>query len=87
MPTQFLDLTSNTELIGVRIFDNVRHAYDNTWTEFPATEEEYIVKLLDSVDDQINDLIFSAFDEGEDVIVGSKLFPSSAFRQIVEKNA
>ena len=51
-PTQFVNVRSGSSTLGVRVYDDYGHTYDNTWESIPDDDLE-ILKLVLEMDNEV----------------------------------
>jgi len=51
-PTKFVNVRSGNSTLGVRVYDNYGHSYDNTWDSIPDDDLE-ILKLVLEMDNEV----------------------------------
>ena len=51
-PTQFMNVRSGSSTLGVRVYDDYFHTYDNTWESIPDDDLE-ILKLVLEMDNEV----------------------------------
>ena len=55
-PTKFIGTKSGYESIGIRVYDNITQAYDNSWDEIPDDDMEILKKAMESQNLSINSM-------------------------------
>ena len=55
-PTKFIGTKSGYESIGIRVYDSMTQAYDNSWDEIPDDDMEILKKAMDSQNSSIESM-------------------------------
>lgn len=84
MPTEFYDLTTKTKTLGVRIFNDDIHAYENRWTDLPEDDVKLLERLLSSDDEQILEMFDDMIDNKSNVIISGKLYKFDIIEKIIK---
>ncbi len=55
-PTKFIGTKSGYESYGIRVYDSMTQAYDNSWDEIPDDDMEILKKTMDSQNSSIESM-------------------------------
>jgi hypothetical protein len=74
-PTRFIDVRSNTDSFGVRVYDDYGQAYDNTWDVIPDDDFEVIRRVIQSNDEAMGAILSSVIENEKGIFVGDIYYP------------